>query len=91
MNFKEHPYLVVGKGHLRELRFAPHEMVWNMSYWLYADKAAFISSQKEMFGFVITSAEFVELMRAQFKIIWKISTPIKAQPQYTDSFLKTLL
>ncbi len=90
VNFKEHPYLGVGKGHLRELRFAPKEMEWNMSYWLYADKAAFISSQKEMFGFVITSAEFVELMQAQFKIIWKISKPIKPQPQYTDSFLKTI-
>jgi sugar-specific transcriptional regulator TrmB len=90
VNFKEHPYLGVGKRHLRELRFAPHEMVWNMSYWIYADKAAFISSQKEMFGFVITSAEFVELMEAQFKIIWKMSTPIKAQPRHTDSFLKTV-
>lgn len=90
VNFKEHPYLGVGKGHLRELRFAPQGMVWNMSYWLYADKAAFISSQKEMFGFVITSAEFVELILAQFKIIWKIGTPIKPQPHYTDSFLKTV-
>ena len=75
---------------MRDLRFAPQGMVWNMSYWLYADKAAFISSQKEMFGFVITSAEFVELMREQFKIIWEISKLIKPQPQYTDQFLKTV-
>jgi sugar-specific transcriptional regulator TrmB len=90
VDFKNHPYLGVGKGHLRELRTAPPGMTWNMSYWLYADKVAFISSRKELFGFVIHSHDFMTLIRAQFEVIWKISKPITPQPQYTDAFLKTI-
>jgi sugar-specific transcriptional regulator TrmB len=90
VDFKKCPYLGVGKAHLRELRLAPKEMSWNMSYWQYADKVAFISSKAECFGFVIHSKDFVNLIKAQFEVIWKLSKPIKAQPEYTDSFLKTV-
>lgn len=71
VDLKEHPFLGIGKGHLRELRFAPKEMIWNMSCWLYADKVAFISSRQEFFGLVIHSKDFVELQKAQFEVIWK--------------------
>lgn len=87
---KEYPFLGVGGGHLRELRIAPKSMSWNMSYWIYDDKAAFISSQKELFGFIVHSNDFVELLKTQFEVIWKLSIPIKSQPQFTDSFLKTI-
>lgn len=90
VDFKNHPYLGVGKSHLRQLRFAPKGMTWEMSYWLYADKAAFISSKKECFGFIIHSQDFAQLLKAQFEIIWKISKPIPPKPQYTDDFLKTI-
>lgn len=90
VNFKDHPFLGVGKGFLRELRLAPKGMDWNMSYWVFADKVAFISSRKELFGFVVTSWDLVELMKTQFEVIWKISKTIKSQPQYTDEFLKTV-
>jgi len=90
VNFKEHPYLGVGKGHLRQLRTAPEGMTWSMSYWLYDDKVAFISSGRECFGFVINSRDFAGLIRANFEVIWKLSKPIKPQPQYTDEFLKTV-
>jgi len=90
VNFKDYPFLGVGPGHLRELRLAPPGMTWNMSYWLYADKVAFISSRAESFGFVIHSRDFSDLIKAQFAQIWKLSKPIKAQPQYTDEFLKTV-
>lgn len=90
VDFKTCPFLGVGQGHLRELRLAPKEMNWNMSYWQYADKVAFISSGAENFGFVIHSRDFVNLLKTQFEIIWKISQPIKPQPQYTDEFLKSV-
>lgn len=90
VDFKRFPYLGIGKGHLRELRLAPKEMNWSMSYWLYADKVAFISSKLEGFGFVVNSRDFVDLIKTQFEVIWKLSKPIKAQPQYTDEFLKTI-
>lgn len=90
IDFKKYPYLGVGGGHLRELRLAPKNMTWNMSYWLYADKVAFISSKAESFGFVIHSRDFANLIKSQFDVIWQLSKPIKEQPQYTDSFLKTV-
>lgn len=90
VNLKEYPFLGVGKKHLRELRLAPKSMLWNMSYWLYEDKVAFISSRQESFGFVISSKDFSELIRTQFEVIWKISKPIKPQPKYTDKFLETI-
>lgn len=90
VNFKDYPFLGVGKEHLRELRFAPKGMSWNMSYWLYADKVAFISSEQEYFGFVVHSRDFTELMKSQFEVIWKLSKPIKPQPQYTDKFLEKI-
>lgn len=90
VDFKNYPFLGVGKNHLRTLRLAPENMTWEMSYWLYEDKVAFISSQKEMFGFVIHSHDFANLIRTNFEQIWNISTPIKPQPKYTDSFLETI-
>lgn len=90
VNLKDFPFLGVGLGHLRELRLAPKNMTWQMSYWLFADKVAFISSKHELFGFVVQSRDFTTLMKAQFEVIWKISKPTKPQPQYTDVFLKTV-
>ncbi|MFZ2192766.1 MAG: helix-turn-helix domain-containing protein [Candidatus Moraniibacteriota bacterium] len=90
VKLKEHPFLGVGKKHLRELRLAPKNMIWNMSYWLYDDKVAFISSRQEGFGFVIHSKDFSELIRTQFEVIWKISKTIKPQSKYTDKFLETI-
>ena len=90
VKLKEYPFLGVGKGHLRELRIAPSPMNWDMSYWLYSDKIAFISSEAESFGFVVHSRDFTNLMKQQFEVIWKISKPVKPQPKYTDSFLKTV-
>lgn len=90
VDFKSHPFLGVGKGHLRALRLAPKEMNWDMSYWQYGDKVAFISSRVEGFGFVIHSRDFVNLIKTQFEQIWKLSKPIKPQSQYTDGFLRTV-
>lgn len=73
----DHPYLGTGKEHLRELRFAPKGMTWDMGYWMYEDRVAFLSSQKEGFGFVINSRDFANLMKVQFNEIWKISQPAK--------------
>jgi hypothetical protein len=72
---KERPYLSADEEHLRELRFAPVGMTWNMGYWMYGDKVAFLSSEKEGFGFVVQSKDFANLIKLQFEEIWKISTP----------------
>ena len=90
VDLKNHPFLGVGEGFYREIRIAPKGMTWNMSYWAYADKVALISSRKETFGFVIHSRDFAEMIKAQFEVIWKASKPIKAEPEHTDSFLRTI-
>ncbi len=48
-----------------------------MSYWMYEDKILFVSSQKELFGFIVQSKDFTDLMRVQFQAMWNISKPIK--------------
>ena len=73
LDAKEFPYLGAGEENLRDLRYAPENMTWNMGYWLYEDKVAFLSSEKEGFGFVVQSKDFSNLMKLQFEEIWKIS------------------
>ena len=60
-----------------ETRLAPKEMHWSMGYIIYDDKVAFISSQAESFAFIVTSADFNELMRTQFETIWKVCAKSK--------------
>lgn len=61
-----------------------------MGYWIYGNKVAFISSRKESFGFIIESAELVEMLRTQFEVLWKTSKPIKVDPKDTNLFLQEL-
>jgi HTH-type transcriptional regulator, sugar sensing transcriptional regulator len=77
LDIKKYPYLGSGEEHLRDLRFAPRDMSWNMGYWMYEDRVAFLSSEKEGFGFVIHSKDFAELMKVQFEQIWKISDSVQ--------------
>jgi sugar-specific transcriptional regulator TrmB len=42
----------------------------DMSYTIYEQNVLFISSQKESFGFTITSKDFSELMKSQFEVLW---------------------
>lgn len=73
LDTKKYPYLKGDEDHLRELRFAPKGMTWDMGYWMYEDKVAFLSSEKEGFGFVVQSKDFSHLMKIQFEEMWKIS------------------
>ncbi len=88
LKLKDYPFLGVGREHLRELRIAPANMTWNMGYWMFKDKVGFLSSEKEMFGFIIQSKDFTELLKTQFEAMWQISTPLKPEPQNTDIFIK---
>lgn len=61
---------------LRELRYAPPAMVFAMTMYLYDNKAALISSQKEHFGMIIASGEYSENMGHLFEALWQISTSV---------------
>lgn len=83
-------YLGTGKRYLREIRISPHDMDFRMGCWYYKNKAIFISSAAENFGFMIESAEMLELLKAQFKITWNISAPYTIDPVGEDSFFQEI-
>lgn len=56
---------------LRELRFLPPTVDFSMSYWIYENNVAFISGGKEMYGFIIHSQEFSEMMKFHFDMLWE--------------------
>lgn len=74
-----HDWLKSTKDQQREIRIAPKEFTWNMGYWVSGDKVMFISSKKELFGFVVQSKDFSELMKTQFKILWGQSKLFKGR------------
>jgi len=90
VDIKKHPYLGVGTEFKREIRIAPKEISFSMGYWIYGNKTAFISSRKESFGFIIESQELVEMLLAQFELLWRLSKPIKVDPRDTSIFLEEI-
>jgi len=91
VDIKDYPYLGSREELRRELRIAPKEINFSMGYWIYKNKAAFISSRKESFGFIIESKELVDMLLSQFELVWKLSKPVTTKPEDADSFLKEVL
>lgn len=77
LDISKYPYLGAGPELLREVRIAPNGISFSMGYWIYGNKAAFISSKKESFGFIIESKELVEMLSSQFDIMWTLSKSIE--------------
>lgn len=90
VNIKTHPYVGSGEAFLREIRIAPQNIQFQMGYWIYGNKVAFLSSQKECFGYIIESAELVQMLLSQWKVIWAMSKKIKTNPKDVESFLQQL-
>lgn len=57
----------------RQLRYAPQDMVFSMTTYLYDNKVALISTDKENFGLIIESGEYVKNMKNLFEALWQIS------------------
>jgi sugar-specific transcriptional regulator TrmB len=60
---------------LRQLRYAPPDVVFTMTMYIYDDKVASISSQDENFAMTIESAEFASMQRHLFEALWSASSP----------------
>ncbi len=73
VNFTKYPYLSTKKQYLRELRYAPKSMDFDMSYWIYADNVAFISVSGGPFGFIVHSKEFSTMLKLHFDLLWNVS------------------
>lgn len=87
---KDHPYLGVGTAFKRTIRIAPKQINFSMGYWVYGNKAAFISSRRESFGFIIESSELVEMLQSQFEVIWNMSKELKVAAADMAPFMREL-
>lgn len=64
---------------LRELRYAPRDMIFSMTMYVYDNKVSLISSTKENFGVLIESEEFNDNIHHLFEALWQISAPYMRQ------------
>lgn len=87
---KKFPFLGVGPEFKREIRVAPEGIESSMGYWIYSNRILFSSSRAESYSFIIESAELVQMMLAQHKGIWGISTPINPKKSDMQPFLNDL-
>jgi sugar-specific transcriptional regulator TrmB len=90
VDIKKHPYLGVGEDFKREIRVAPKNLDFSMGYWAYGNRVVFISSRKESFGFIIESAELVEMLKSQFELLWNVSEKLEVNPADTKLFVEEL-
>ena len=76
VDIKTHPYMGQGDNHLREIRVIDGKINGQMGYWIYGNKIMFLSSHREAFGFIIESADMVQLQKDQWQILWDKSKPL---------------
>jgi sugar-specific transcriptional regulator TrmB len=67
---QSHDYIWKEKDALTKRKHAPKEMKFDMGYTIYGDKVSFVSSHREIFGFIVQSKDFALLMSSQFKVLW---------------------
>lgn len=62
-------------GELRDLRYAPDDMVLSMTTFIYDNRVSLISSRRENYGLIIESEEFAAMQRQLFDALWTVATP----------------
>lgn len=85
------PYTTPCPELLRWSRIAPKEMQFDMGYWMYGNKVAMLSSEKERYGFIIESDEMTGMLKAQWNYLWTVSTPYAPDTTKIRPFLKAFL
>lgn len=60
-------------GNLRTLRYAPNGFKMPYTIYIFGNKVAFVSKNKELFGFIIESNDMAISMKALFDVVWGIS------------------
>lgn len=84
----DNTFLAPGKEVLREVRIAPEGADFSMGYWAYGNKAMFLSSKAENFGFIVESRELRQLLKTQFDVLWNISAPLEKNVEALEKFSK---
>lgn len=59
---------------LRNIRYAPDSFYVPYSIHIYGKKVAFVSTKKDLFGFIVESADLAQSMKALFDVVWGISS-----------------
>jgi len=57
----------------RELHYAPKEMIFPMSVYIYDNKVGIIGTEKENFGMIIESADFYLTLKNLFEVMWQVT------------------
>lgn len=89
-SIKKYPFLGEGTFFKRQMKLAPEFMISPMSYWIYGNKILFLSSKMEAYAHIIESYEMANMMREQFKAVWKISQTYSMRDGEADEFLNYL-
>lgn len=58
------------KRHLREIKFLPKGYFFPSSMFIFQDKIALISSEKELVGIVIKSPDLAKMEEQKFELLW---------------------
>jgi sugar-specific transcriptional regulator TrmB len=61
----------------RELHYAPKEMIFPMTIYLYDNKVGIIGTQKENFGMIIESSDFYLTQKNLFDVLWQVTRVMK--------------
>ncbi|MEN9582522.1 MAG: hypothetical protein RL641_476 [Candidatus Parcubacteria bacterium] len=69
----EIPLYVGSAENMRSVRYAPPGFVTPYTIYIYGKKVAFISTKKDLFGFIVESADLAISMKAMFDVVWGIS------------------
>ena len=73
-----HKFWADSPSDLRILRYAPENLSFSMTTYIYDDTVALISSRKENFAMTIESAEFAAMQTGMFETLWAASLPTEA-------------
>jgi len=79
VRIKELPFLLPAdpKKSFRSIKILPANIDQTLGYCIYGTKVAFISSEKENYGFIVDSQELAQTLKSQFDYFWQISKPYK--------------
>lgn len=70
----EVPLYIGSKENFRTVRYAPKGFVTPYTMYIFGKKVAFVSTKKDLFGFVVESADLAISMKAMFDVVWSISS-----------------
>lgn len=69
----EEKYFHEHEKQLREIRYAPKNVSFASTFFIFDNTVAFISSKKENFGLAIESEEYKDMLLNLFGVLWNVS------------------